>query len=91
VVSSPDALAIIEAADGTLYGITADDGQYGGGTLFTLSAAGTYSVLHAFGAPAGSWQKVNTFLCPRRASHRPAARTASERCPVRTLHLAAAG
>jgi len=50
LVSSDDAMAVVESAAGTVYGITADDGQFGGGTFFSLRPDGVLSTLHAFGS-----------------------------------------
>lgn len=41
--------ALIQGADGALYGTTSDGGAYGFGTVFTLSANGSgYSILYSF-------------------------------------------
>ncbi len=39
---------IMQAADGSLYGTTYDAGQFGGGTLFKITSAGAFSVVHQF-------------------------------------------
>ncbi len=41
--------ALVQAGGGHFYGTTPYDGQFGSGTLFKLTPAGTYSVLHSFG------------------------------------------
>jgi uncharacterized repeat protein (TIGR03803 family) len=41
------------AADGSLYGVTADQGPGGKGTIFRLDADGTFTTLHAFSGPDG--------------------------------------
>jgi uncharacterized repeat protein (TIGR03803 family) len=40
--------ALIQAADGNLYGTTLAGGPLGGGTVFKLTTTGTLTVLHAF-------------------------------------------
>jgi uncharacterized repeat protein (TIGR03803 family) len=54
--SSPNVEAVVQAKDGKLYGIASQDsamqGQYGGGTLFSLTQGGALTVLHAFGSPS---------------------------------------
>ena len=40
-------------ADGSLYGVTADQGSGGKGTVFHLGADGTFSTLHSFSGPDG--------------------------------------
>jgi uncharacterized repeat protein (TIGR03803 family) len=37
---------LIQASDGTIYGLTASGGAKFGGTVYKVNAAGTYSVLH---------------------------------------------
>jgi uncharacterized repeat protein (TIGR03803 family) len=39
---------IMQAADGNLYGTTYEAGQFNGGTLFKITPAGVFSVVHAF-------------------------------------------
>ena len=41
---------LIEAADGALYGVSAEGGSHGRGTLFRLTLQGRWQVLHDFGA-----------------------------------------
>jgi uncharacterized repeat protein (TIGR03803 family) len=48
---------LIQGADGALYGTTAS-GSAGYGTLFRLTTAGAFSVLHTFAAPWGADQGV---------------------------------
>jgi uncharacterized repeat protein (TIGR03803 family) len=43
--------ALIQAAGGTLYGTTAGGGTQLAGTVFTVTPAGTHTVLHSFGNP----------------------------------------
>jgi uncharacterized repeat protein (TIGR03803 family) len=45
---------VIRAHDGTLYGTTLLGGPSGAGVVYKLSAAGTYTVLHAFTGADGS-------------------------------------
>jgi len=51
-------VAVIESADGTLYGITSPDGiatqTAFGGTLFSLRPGGVFTTLHAFGSGAAA-------------------------------------
>ncbi len=42
--------------DGSLYGTTTGGGAHGKGTVYHITAAGDYGVLHAFGAAAGDAQ-----------------------------------
>jgi uncharacterized repeat protein (TIGR03803 family) len=53
----PDGL--MQAADGTLYGTAFEGGQFDGGTLFKLTAAGKFSLVHTFCSSAncadGQW------------------------------------
>ena len=43
--------ALLEGADGALYGVALNGGAYGGGTLFRVNTDGTgYAILHHFGA-----------------------------------------
>jgi len=39
---------IMQAADGTLYGTTFSAGEFNGGTLFKITTAGAFSVVHSF-------------------------------------------
>ncbi len=39
---------LVQAADGTLYGTTFEAGQFDGGTLFKITPAGVFSVVHSF-------------------------------------------
>ncbi len=42
---------LIQGQDGALYGVTTNGGDYGGGgTVFRITLAGSYTVLHSFGA-----------------------------------------
>ena len=41
-------VGIMQAADGNLYGTTYSAGQYNAGTLFKITTAGEFSVLHSF-------------------------------------------
>lgn len=41
---------LVEAADGTFYGVTSYGGLHGNGTVFRMSATGKYSVVHSFAA-----------------------------------------
>jgi uncharacterized repeat protein (TIGR03803 family) len=50
--SIPNAMLAIDAG-GNVYGTTQQGGQYGGGTIFMLTAARKFSVLHAFDPAAG--------------------------------------
>lgn len=44
---------LIQAADGALYGVTSNGGEYGGGgTVFKITLDGTYTLLHSFGGSA---------------------------------------
>lgn len=45
---------LVQAADGTFYGTTHQDGDYGLGTVFRITAGGTFTTLHSFGGPDGS-------------------------------------
>ena len=48
------ASGLLQAADGNLYGMTVDGGQYGFGTIFRMTLEGQFTVLHAFaGQPDG--------------------------------------
>jgi uncharacterized repeat protein (TIGR03803 family) len=40
--------SLVQSADGSLYGTTFSDGQFGAGTLFRLTLAGNLKVLHIF-------------------------------------------
>lgn len=40
---------LVEGEDGVFYGVTADGGTFGGGTVYKVTAAGTHTVLHDFG------------------------------------------
>lgn len=44
--------ALVRAADGALYGLTAGGGEHGRGTAFRISTLGDYAVLHSFGSAA---------------------------------------
>ncbi|MBS0580720.1 MAG: hypothetical protein JSR36_15795 [Proteobacteria bacterium] len=52
--------SLIQGADGKLYGMTSAGGDYGGGIVFSMTLAGTETILHSLGAgsdgsaPAGS-------------------------------------
>jgi uncharacterized repeat protein (TIGR03803 family) len=52
LISPPNAIAVIESSDGTLYGITMSNGV-NAGTLFSLSPGGVLTTLHAFGSGTG--------------------------------------
>lgn len=41
---------LIQGRDGALYGLTSDGGDHNGGTIFKVSLAGAYKLLHSFGA-----------------------------------------
>jgi uncharacterized repeat protein (TIGR03803 family) len=41
-------MGLTQAADGTLYGTTFEEGQFNGGTLFKLTPAGKFSLVHTF-------------------------------------------
>jgi len=43
--------ALIQGADGALYGLASNGGTYGGGVAFRITLSGTYTVLHSFGGP----------------------------------------
>lgn len=48
------ASGLLQAADGNLYGMTVDGGQYGFGTVFRMTLDGQFTLLHAFaGQPDG--------------------------------------
>ena len=51
--------ALMQAANGTLYGTTSFGGDYGAGTVFTLDAAGTLSTLHTFSIADGTYPSGN--------------------------------
>lgn len=44
--------SLIQGSDGALYGMTASGGDYGAGTVFRISLAGSETVLHSFGSGA---------------------------------------
>jgi uncharacterized repeat protein (TIGR03803 family) len=52
--------ALIEGADGNLYGTCAYGGPAGNGTIFKLSLDGTFTLLYSFGAPAASSSSAPT-------------------------------
>jgi len=58
VTSEPGVAAVIQMADGTLYGITTSGGVAmstgGGGTLFSLSLDGVFTTLYEFGSGAAA-------------------------------------
>jgi uncharacterized repeat protein (TIGR03803 family) len=43
---------LIQAADGSIYGLTPAGGAHSGGTVFRLDNTGTYSLLHSFDSPS---------------------------------------
>jgi len=45
--------ALVQAADGNLYGVTYSGGASNGGTVFRMTLAGQESVLYSFGPPSG--------------------------------------
>jgi uncharacterized repeat protein (TIGR03803 family) len=63
--SGPDgetpAAPLIQAADGSIYGVAAHGGDFsvlpadGGGTAFRMNANGTVTTLHTFGGLEGAW------------------------------------
>ena len=48
---NPGPEVLIQGSNGTLYGTTVADGQYGYGTVYSMSLSGTKTVLYSFGAP----------------------------------------
>jgi uncharacterized repeat protein (TIGR03803 family) len=50
---------LVQATDGNFYGVAPEGGAYGAGTLFQVTPAGGFSVLHNFGAPNGSFGIVD--------------------------------
>jgi uncharacterized repeat protein (TIGR03803 family) len=42
------ATSLLEASDGNFYGVCLNGGQYGNGTIFKLTKAGTYTLLYTF-------------------------------------------
>ncbi|MHA3770842.1 choice-of-anchor tandem repeat GloVer-containing protein [Verrucomicrobiota bacterium sgz303538] len=42
--------SLVEGVDGSIYGVTVTGGEYGNGTVFRMSSAGSVTVLHSFGA-----------------------------------------
>src|SRR5512142_1615338 len=46
--------ALVQGFDGNFYGATAHGGPTDSGTLFRITPAGTYTVLHYFQGPDGS-------------------------------------
>jgi uncharacterized repeat protein (TIGR03803 family) len=54
-----DPVGLVQAADGTLYGTAFEGGQFNGGTLFKLTPAGKFSLVHIFCSSAncadGQW------------------------------------
>jgi uncharacterized repeat protein (TIGR03803 family) len=44
---------LVQTADGTLYGVTAEGGQFGDGTLFSATTSGVVTTLHDFVYGAG--------------------------------------
>ena len=56
--SRPDVIlkgTLVQAADGSLYGITQAGGANNYGTLFKLTTSGVFSVLHTFQSSTGGW------------------------------------
>jgi uncharacterized repeat protein (TIGR03803 family) len=45
----------VQGRDGNLYGVTAQGGQYGQGTVYSITPAGQQTVLHNFNTTDGSW------------------------------------
>jgi uncharacterized repeat protein (TIGR03803 family) len=52
--TTPDGAVSIDSA-GDIYGTTQDGGAGGNGTIYELTAGGTYNVLHSFAADEGSF------------------------------------
>lgn len=51
---SPDA-SLIQASDGDLYGTASAEGPGGRGTLYRISTAGLFTMLHGFSGADGDW------------------------------------
>jgi uncharacterized repeat protein (TIGR03803 family) len=49
---------LVQATDGSLYGITSDGGVYGYGTVFKITTAGTLTTLHSFDTADGSYPQA---------------------------------
>jgi uncharacterized repeat protein (TIGR03803 family) len=45
----------VQGLDGKLYGVTGQGGQYGQGTIYSVTTAGVQTVLHDFNVSDGSW------------------------------------
>lgn len=56
--------ALALGADGNLYGTTFGGGQFGRGTLFVITTAGSFTSLYSFGAQAGDGSAPRTGLVP---------------------------
>jgi uncharacterized repeat protein (TIGR03803 family) len=49
-----DPVSLIQASDGTFYGVTVYGGAAGLGTIFKIDASGNFTLLHSFSGPEGS-------------------------------------
>jgi uncharacterized repeat protein (TIGR03803 family) len=64
---------LVQASDGNVYGVTSsggkyyDGGEFGGGTLYRITPAGDFTVLHDFGGP-GSRDGIEPQGAPMQAS-----------------------
>ena len=54
--------ALLQAADGAFYGVTETGGAAGAGTIFRITAGGTFAVLHSFAGGTGGASPLGALI-----------------------------